>query len=352
MKTIDEIYNELKAAFSAETGIALNDGGDMALRFRVFAAQLASLQAQADYVERQCFPQTAVGEALDTHALQRGLSRKPAASAAGTIRFFLNAPAQSDISVPEGTRCITAEEIEFEVTESGTVYAGSTFCDVPARAVAPGKSGNVPENTVVFMELAPRGISACTNPTPFSGGCDAESDESLRARVLDSFYNTPNSGNAAYYRSIALSVDGVAAVSVQPRHRGRGTIDITVAGEDGTPAPEVLLLVSRRMNARREICVDVNVANPVIQEVNMDIELTVNEDYDYAEAAAKVESAIRGYFTGRRLGKGVKRAEIGSLIFGIEGIDNYKINAPGHDLVATPPVLPVLNELNISEATE
>lgn len=352
MKTIDEIYNELKTAFSAETGIALNDGGDMALRFRAFAAQLASLQAQADYVERQCFPQTAVGEALDTHALQRGLSRKPAANASGTIRFSLNAPVQSDIFIPEGTRCITAEEIEFEVTEDGTVSAGSTFCDVPARAVAAGKSGNVSENTVVFMELAPVGICDCTNPAPFSGGCDAESDESLRARVLDSFYNTANSGNAAYYRNLALSVEGVAAVSVQPRHRGRGTVDITVAGENGAPAPQVLARVSHLMNARREICVDIDVANPIIHGVNVDIELNVNENFDYAAVSARVEAAIRGYFTGKRLGKGVKRAEIGSLIFGIEGIDNYTINAPAYDLVATPPVLPVLNELNISEATE
>ncbi|MDO4815179.1 MAG: baseplate J/gp47 family protein [Bacillota bacterium] len=352
MKTIDEIYNELKTAFETETGIALNDGGDMALRFRVFAAQLASLQAQADYVERQCFPQTAVGEALNTHALQRGLSRKPAEKAVGTIRFYLNAPAESDISVAAGTRCITADELEFEVTESGVISPGSTFCDVPAQAVKAGKNGNIPENTLVFMELAPVGVSGCTNTAPFDGGRDEETDESLRARVIDSFYNAENSGNTAYYRNLALSVEGVAAVSVQPRHRGRGTVDITVAGENGIPAPRVLSQVSQRMNIRREICVDVNVSEPIIHQVDVDIELTVKEGADYAAAAARAEAAIRDYFTGKRLGKGVKKAEIGSLIFGIEGVENYTINSPEHDLAATPPVLPVLNELTISEAVQ
>ena len=33
----------------------------------------------------------------------------------------------------------------------------------------------------------PVGIRACTNPEAFSGGDDAESDEALRRRLLDSY---------------------------------------------------------------------------------------------------------------------------------------------------------------------
>lgn len=349
MKTIDEIYSELKSSFETETGAVLNDGGDMALRFRAFAAQLASLQAQADYVERQCFPQTASGSALDTHALQRGLVRMPAAKAEGVIRFSLDCAVQSDVPVPEGTRCITADGIEFEVTEDGGVSAGSTYCDVPARAVLAGKKGNIPENTALFMELAPAGISACTNPEAFSGGYDGEDDEGLRARVLDSFTNAPNSGNVSYYRNLALSVDGVAAVSVQPRHRGRGTVDITVAGENGTPDAAVLTQVSRNMNGRREICVDVYVNSPTLQSVNVDVEVEVNEDCDSDAVLQNVESAIRAFFTGRLLGKAVKRAELGNIIFGVEGVENYTVNAPAADVAASPQILPTLGTLSVSE---
>ncbi len=352
MNTIDEIYNEMKDAFEAETGISLNDGGDMALRFRTFAAQLATLQAQADYVERQCFPQTAVGEALDTHALQRGLSRMPASKAAGLIRFSVNTAAAADITIPEGTRCITASELEFEVTEDSVITAGSLYCDAPAEALIPGKSGNTAANTVVFMELAPEGVCACTNPTDFSGGCDEESDDALRERVLDSFTNAANSGNIAYYRNTAMAVDGVAAVSVQPRKRGRGTVDITVAAESGIPDTVLIGRVSQLMNGRREICVDVSVSGPTAQNVNVETELKIKDGYNSEEVIAAVESAIQNHFTGKILGKGLKKAELGSIIFGVEGVENYAIYNPENDVAPNPEKLPVLATLLVSEATE
>ncbi len=352
MKTIDEIYNEMKAAFEEETGISLNDGGDMALRFRTFAAQLATLQAQADYVERQCFPQTAVGEALDTHALQRGLSRMPASKAAGVIRFSVNTAAAADITIPEGTRCITANELEFAVTEDSVITAGSLFCDAPAEAIIPGKNGNTAANTVVFMELAPEGVCSCTNPSAFSGGCDEESDEHLRERVLDSFSNVANSGNIAYYRNTAMSVDGVAEVTVQPRKRGRGTVDITVASENGIPDAALIGRVSHNMNGRREICVDVVVNGPTAQNVNVEAELEIKNGYDAEEVIAAVTSAIENHFTGKILGKGLKKAELGSIIFGVEGVENYAIYNPENDVAANPEKLPVLASLLVSEATE
>ena len=48
----------------------------------------------------------------------------------------------------------------------------------------------------------PIGVVQCTNPAAFSGGCDAESDEALRGRVLASYQRLPNGANAAYYLSL------------------------------------------------------------------------------------------------------------------------------------------------------
>ena len=350
MNTINEIYHELKTAFETESGIELNDGGDMALRFRALAAQLVSLQAQAEFVQRQCFPQTAGGEALDIHAMQRGLRRTAAEKAQGTLRFSLNSAVAADITVPKGTRCIAPDETEFEVTADTVIPAGRTYCDAPAEAVEAGAKGNAAANTVIFMALPPVGVAAVTNPEAFRGGRDAEGDEELRARVLDSYSSIINSGNSAYYINQALTVEGVVAATVQPRYRGRGTVDVIVATESGVPSAIVLGRVSSKMNGRREICVDVDVKAPTVRAVNVDADIYTDEGCDAAEVCLKVENTVRAYFSGRLLGKGLSRAELGNLIFGVEGVKNYSLNEPVSDLAPNSAVLPVLGELSISEA--
>jgi len=351
MKTIDEIYTGLKSAFQTETGITLNDGGDMVIRFRAFAAQLVSLMAQAEYVERQCFPQTATGTALDTHALSRGLTRIPASKSTGTLRFSLGSAAVAAVTIPIGTRCMTAQEQEFEVTAATTIAVGSSYCDAPAAAVTAGSAGNVAADTVIYMELPPAGVVSCTNTAAFSGGSDAESDDTLRQRVLDSFANITNSGNIAYYRNHALTVNGIVAATVQPRNRGRGTVDITIASENGAPTLAQIAQVSNVMNGRREICVDVYINSPTLQTVNVAAAVSVASGHNSAAVLAAVEAAIRGHFTGRLLGKGLKLAELGSIIYAVEGVENYSISSPAADLTPNSVKLPVLGTLSVSEAT-
>ena len=350
MNTIDDIYNELKSDFESEAGMTLNDGGDMALRFRALAAQLCSLQAQAEFVQRQCFPQTATGETLDAHASQRGITRIPAVKAVGTLRFSLGSPAAADITVPEGTRCISPDEKIFAVTEDTVITAGDSYCDAPAEAELAGTQGNVGANSVIFMELPPLGVVSVTNPAAFEGGRDAESDEKLRSRVMASFSSVRNSGSAAYYIDNALAVDGVAAATVQPRYRGRGTVDVIIASEEGTPSQQLMALVDRRLYARKEICVDVQVKAPITRSVSIDAEISVGSGYDADAVCLAVENAIRAHFGGKLLGRGVRLVELGSIIYGVEGVENYLINTPAADVVANAAELPVLNTLSVSEA--
>ena len=90
MKTVDEIYGELAAAFTGATGQTAGQDGDMAVRLYAVAAQVYALYVQADWTARQCFPQTAAGEYLDQHAFLRGLERKEAAPPVGAIRFHVD----------------------------------------------------------------------------------------------------------------------------------------------------------------------------------------------------------------------------------------------------------------------
>ena len=59
MRTIEEIYQDLLAAFAERAGFVPENGCDLAVRLWAAAAQLQALGIQADWVLNQSFPQTA-----------------------------------------------------------------------------------------------------------------------------------------------------------------------------------------------------------------------------------------------------------------------------------------------------
>ena len=185
--TVDEIYSGMAARFQEETGLVPAGDGDLAVRLYAVAAQIYALYVQADWVERQCFPQSAHGAYLDKHAQLRGLERREAVRAQGVLRFETDSAAQTDLSIPAGTVCMTAEQVRFETLEDVVLQAGETAAQVRAQAVEPGSAGNAAAGTIRAMAVAPVGVSRCTNPAAFAGGLEEETDEALRVRVLETF---------------------------------------------------------------------------------------------------------------------------------------------------------------------
>lgn len=350
MISIDEIYSNLKQTFESESGLVINDGGDMALRFYAVAAELVSLWAECDFVHRQSFPQTATGSYLENHAEMRGIVRGSAAKAHGTLRFSITSARSRDVYIPKGTRCMTQSLTEFATTEDAFLRAGELYCDVSAEATYVGKECNASANEVNIMQNAPVGIISVTNPQPFTGGKDEESDDELRERIISSYGSIPNGGNVAYYEKLALSVPGVAAVKVLPRERGRGTVDIIVVADGGMPSQALLNSVSAAVDARREICVDIDVEAPTSKPVNVSASVTVASGYTASSVLQKVRSAVSAYFGSSRLGNDILRAELGKVIYSVDGVKNYSISAPSSDVSVDETELPVLGTLSISEA--
>ena len=351
MKTIDEIYREMLACFGEETGLEPREGTDLSARMYALAAQVYALYVQADWVTRQAFPQTAEGEYLDYHAQLRSLERKPALPAQGTVRFTAGEAAQSDRAIPEGTVCMTAGLVRFATTQAAVLPAGELTVDVPVQALEPGTAGNVSAQTVVSMAVAPMGIASCTNPQAFAGGADGEGDEELRARILDTFRRLPNGANAAFYEQGALSFDQVAAAAVIPKPRGLGSVDVIVSTLAGTPGEELLEQLQDYFEQRREIAVDVQVKAPTPVTVNVAVQVKAKGGWDKTQVLDQVEEALEGWFDGKLLGRNVLLAQLGSLIYGCDGVENYAISAPAADLAVDPGELPVLGTLSVEEMT-
>ena len=133
MKELEEIYQEMLDCFAQRTGLEAAESCDLAVRFYAVAAQVYALYAQADWVLRQSFPQTAAGSCLDSHAQLRGLSRKQATAAEGSIRFSVARAADTDRPIPAGTVCMTPGLIRFETAQAAVLEAGASWVDVAVK---------------------------------------------------------------------------------------------------------------------------------------------------------------------------------------------------------------------------
>ena len=352
MKEWTEIYEQLRGTFAQRAGFVPSEGCDSAVRLYALAAELQSLLMQADWVLDQSFPQTAQGTYLDYHAETRGITRGAAEKAAGVIRFAAADKVTAACPIEKGTVCMTAEGVRFETTEDAAIAVGSQWVDVPAQAVEAGAGGNVIAGTVTLLSAMPVGVVQCTNPAAFSGGCDAESDEALRGRVLASYQRLPNGANAAYYEQEAMRYPGVAAAKAVGRARGIGTVNVVIATHAGVPDAALLAAVETDLQKKREIAVDVKVLAPTVETVAVTAALKAAPGYTFAEVKAGAQSALEALFTGELLGKSVTTARLLTLLCGVEGVENVHLTAPAADVAVGSTELPMLGTVTLSELTE
>lgn len=352
MKEWTEIYEQMRGTFAQRAGFVPSEGCDSAVRLYALAAELQSLLMQADWVLDQSFPQTAQGMYLDYHAETRGITRGAAEKAAGVIRFAAADKVTAACPIEKGTVCMTAEGVRFETTEDAAIAVGSQWADVPAQAAEAGAGGNVIAGTVTLLSAMPVGVVQCTNPAAFSGGCDAESDEALRGRVLASYQRLPNGANAAYYEQEAMRYPGVAAAKAVGRARGIGTVNVVIATHAGVPDAALLAAVETDLQKKREIAVDVKVLAPAVETVEVTAALKAAPGYTFAEAKAGAQSALEALFTGELLGKSVTTARLLTLLCGVEGVENVHLTAPAADVAVGSTELPMLGTVTISELTE
>ena len=198
MRTTETIYQEMLAAYAKRRGGQLEEDCELAVRLWAAAAQIQALEAQAEWVLGQSFPQTAAGVYLDRHAAVRNMTRQGASRAVGSLTFTLANAQTGAVRIETGTVCMTEGAVRFRTTEDGVIPAGELSVTVAAEAVEPGSGGNVGAGAVHVLTACPVAVQSVTNGAAFTGGLSEETDEELRQRVLDSFQRLPNGANAAW----------------------------------------------------------------------------------------------------------------------------------------------------------
>lgn len=352
MDSYEEILDRMKNKFTELSGAIVNDDSDVGIRMRVLAGEVFSLQNNVQWLQKQMFANTASGEQLDYIALERGINRKTALCSSGTLKFKREVALNYDIEIPEGTVCSTSgiNPIRVKTTETAVLKAGELAVTVNAISEGSGTAQNTSAGTIKVLVTPPAGITSVENESAFTGGFDAETDDELRERILDSYKNVSNGTNCSFYKEQALKYDGIYSASVIPLERGTGTVDIYVAAKGGVPSDELVSKIESDINKLREINVDVKVNKATTIALAAGVEITLKDGYNYTEVKKECEDNITDYFNSLKIGEPFLVAAIGNAVYKVDGVKNYSIlPSISTDRYMTSKQLAIKGSIQISE---
>lgn len=351
MRENNHYWQVMCQEYERAAGSRPTQDSDVGIRFAALAQVLEELDAHMLLLERQSLPQTATGSYLDRHAAQRGLTRKGAVQAVGRLRFTRTSAATEDIPIPKGLVCTTVGTplCRYVTTQGAVLAAGQTQVEVPAQAQEGGVDSNTAKHTVNAMVTPVGYVSAVTNPEPFTGGMDAETDEQLRRRLLESYAIVSNGTNAAFYRKEALEQEGVYSAKVLSRARGVGTVDVVLGGF-GTPAGSTAVqALQAHLQERKEINVDVKVQAAVAKPQNIAVQVQCAANITANTLLEQVRQTVTRQMRELGVGEPLRIARLTQQIMNLAGVENCRITTPAADVAAEERELIVLGTLTAAE---
>ncbi len=325
MDSYMSILSGMKEKYTELSGNEVPEGSDIDIRMKVLAGEIFDSEVNLDFIKRQMFASTATGEYLDVHAEDRGLSRNPAVKATGSVTFSVDNVREEAITIPRGTIVGTSGDacVRFITDRAATLTAGTLSTTVPCTAETAGFEGNVMAQAVDTIITNVIGIDSVTNNSRISGGSDSENDESLRNRVLNTYVSVSNGTNAAYYKMLAESIDGVKSANVIPRGRGAGTVDVYIGGYNERVSQAVVAEAQRLLNKQRELNVDVRVSAATPVSVSLGVVVMLRDGYDFNNVSSALRSALDAYISSLGVGNDVIESHLGRVILGVDGVYDY-----------------------------
>lgn len=328
-KTYEEIKDALLTDYRNQIPDAdISEGSDIYVKASVLASALWGLYQYQRYIERQTFPDTADSPGIEHHASIRGLSRKQASKASGTVTLT----GTNGTVVPSGLTLKTADDVSFTTTSGGTITGG--VLDVTAQAKDGGTSGNIAITTALTVQDPPAGCSSsATAKTAFTGGTDKEKDSALLSRLLDVIRHPPAGGKKNDYRQWALEVSGVADCIVYPTRRGLGTVDIVIltsgSGEGRIPAQTLLDSVKAYIDSVRPVTVkDMLFLAPTAKGQAVAASIKVKSGYTFAQVKPWVETAITKHLGVMSPMEVLYKSKLEKVISDVEGVDDRSVTVP------------------------
>lgn len=309
------------------------------------AQEIEMLGWELEAVYLQGFLDTAVDDALDFHAHELGLERKPATYAVG----IANIEGTDGTVIPLGYRFLSTSGEAFTAISDISIANGVASVDV--IALVAGELGNLGIGELVDHERNLVGINSVTNNNIFVGGVDAETDDSLRERTLFKARKPITSGNANHYRLWATEVEGVATAKVFPTWDGPNTVKVVVIAKDGgAPAAPIVSAVAEYIEQERPIGAKVTVLP--IEEVPLAINatLTLDGDLTIGDVQDAITASINAYLLSEADGGIIRYVRVGEAILDVPGVLDYEdltVNGGTSNVILTEEQVAIVGEVTL-----
>lgn len=301
------------------------------------------------------WPRFSNGIYLDLHADARGMTRKEAQYATGSITFT----GEPDTLIPAGYMCSTESKNDisskdYVTLEDCTIGEDGTVT-VSAQAALAGSDGNTAANTIVINSSAYDDVTGVINDNPFTGGIDEESDDSLieRIRDYDRTQGESNVGNPSDYKRWAESVPGTGSASVIRSTDTSGLVTIVLTDGNGDPASTTLctavynyIMSPDDDMARLAPCgATLSVVPPQTLALTVSATITLKAGTVEGVTAAMVKG-MKSYFSECVTDGEVLYQRVGNILGDIEGVYDYSLlylNSGQANVKLNPGVYPYID---------
>lgn len=334
---------------------------------RIMADNSSSLAYQQmlylQWLSMQFLPDTSEEDWLDRHASiwLPNNGRKAASYAIGSLAVT----GIANILLPQGSifSAPTASgTVRLQTTGPVTVSPNPTA--VPIVSLTAGSVSNLPAGASVSLTAGPPGggVSATATVVALDGGADVETDDQLRARVLNRIQQPPMGGDANDYVQWALQVPGVSRAWCSPLEMGIGTVTVRFmmdqlrAAAGGFPNSGDVATVQAYINTRRPVtAIDTFVCAPIPEPINFSLSgLNTEDDSTMTNVNASVASMIAAMGAPAYALNGVGQeaqtiyaAWINDAVFRASGIEFFDLAMADHAM-PTPGSLATLGNISLN----
>lgn len=305
---------------------------DLYVRSSATASAVSGLYDFLAWQARQLLPDTADPEYLEQHCALRGITRKAATRATGTLTLT----GRTGAVVPAGTQAKDLSGVLYRTTAGATLSgaAEAATAAVPCEAVDAGALPDLDDAPVTLL-AAPSGVQSAARLT-LTGGSDAEDDATLLARLLDYMRNPPSGGTAADYRRWAREVPGVADAQVYPLRQGPGTVDIVIIGPDGIPGDDVRQAAQAHIDACRPVTAKAStVYVPEALVVDFSWRIKTNGTVTLLELQPQIEELLALELNTLLPGESVILSRLQAMISNLRGVVDVAIVSPVANITPT-----------------
>jgi Baseplate J-like protein len=282
--------------------------------------------------------------------------RLPSTYSTGIVTFSRATP-QSLAVVPVGALVATFDGSQtFQVyadptnsAYSATFIPGGGFIlpsgvpsvNVGVQALNPGIVGNVLANTITRLQSSVVGVDTVTNPAPFLGGQNPETDAELKAHFQ------------LYIQSLRGATEGAIGYAITSLQQGLqytihenvdptgatdyGAVTVYVDDGSGNPPATTVQNASAAVNAVRAAGVRVSLLGATTLPVSVVMTITTATGYNHPTVVGAVVNAVGAYIDSLGLENSLSFTELAHVAYlasaGITNVTSVTLNGGTDDLI-------------------